>query len=1329
MKRCGLLLLFFFFFYSYAQGYLFRNYQMEDGLSHNSVWAVMQDRKGFMWFGTAEGLNRFDGKTFKIYKKQHKDSLSIGSNFIHNLKEDSQGRLLVGTKQGLYLFDTNREIFRHIKLNNDRVDNTSISHIMEDPDGNIWLACYGQGIYMLSPDLKVKKHYRNRNGANEIPSNFIWTMVQDYNGVIWLGSDGKGLIRFDPKEEKFISIAGDKKIGIDAPIVYSLYCDIDNTIWIGTSGSGLYSYNYRNGKTARYTNQKGRKIFNIKAITAFSDHELIMGSDNGLVKFNRNQKSFYLLNDGSSFDNLTDKSIFSIVKDREGAFWIGTYFGGVNYYSPDINRFSYYSNVHNNSNKKNIVSSFTQNENGKVWVGTHDSGVSLFDPGTSKFKNVQYDIGYHDVQKLLLDNDKLYISLYGKGVKILNTVNGSISNYLYDTANSSANFLTNNFINTLFKSSRGIIYFGMAEGASYIDASGKKPKKIDHLSSIPIKDIEEDYNGSLWFASHKNGLLRLSADGKWDSFTHDPNDSTTLVSDNVNCIFQDTKYHLWIGTEGNGLTMLNLKTGKFELLLDEKSGLPSNIIYSILDDADGNIWISTSGGLAKIDPVTTAIKTFGYMEAIQKIRYNPDCALRAFDNQLYFGGTNGFTVFNPREIIDHLDKPNIVITGFQVFNKEVIPGAESSPLHISINNTKEITLAYNQSTFSFDFVALSYISSTQNHYAYKLEGFDKEWNQAGNNNKALYMNIPAGEYIFRVKAFSKDGLWADTETRISISVQRPFWLSNIMIALYIILIILIGSYLIYINNKRVKKENKEKIYKYKIAKEKEIFESKINFFTNIAHEIRTPLSLIVAPLENIIVSDDGNTQTKGNLKIIKRNANRLLELVNQLLDFRKIEEDMFPFTMRMQNVTGIVREVYKQYFQNVERRHIDVQLIVDQEEIVALVDAEAIYKIISNLISNAIKYAKSKIIIKIESIENEFILTVEDDGIGIENEYLDKIFEPFFQIEHTNAVMKTGSGLGLSLSQSLARKHGGAISVKSGQKGCLFTLRIPIIASDDIIWEKEAIADDYYAESQQTCVSEARQRILLVEDNQELRVFLSNSLAESFSVFEAENGIKALEILEKENIDIIISDILMPGMDGMELCHAIKTNPAYSHIPLIFLSAKTDTSTKVEGLKKGADIYIEKPFSMEQMKAQLNSIIENRNHMRDNFIKSPLQYFKQNAKNTENSDFIEKLNGIILEHVSDEQFSIDHLSEQFSMSRSNFHKKIKNITGITPNDYIKLIRLNLSAQMLSTGKYKINEVCYLVGFNTPSYFSKCFYEQFGKLPKDFVQTLTDQPMS
>lgn len=1313
MKRFVLVLVILLICMSSGHAYYFRSYQIEDGLSNNSVWAVMQDSKGFLWIGTNDGLNRFDGKSFKIFRNKPGDTLSLGDNFIHYLKEDSKGRFFVGTKKGLYVYDDNFEHFHRVNLNRHRDEDASINYLFETPDGSVWVACHGQGLYLLNSDLSIKKHYTKNNDKNGLPNNFIWTVVQDYVGNVWLGTAGDGLVHLDVNKGLFTKMS-DEGHDIKEPIIYSLFCDVDYNLWVGTSSNGLYRFNYRTGKVSNYMNQQA---FNIKSIIEYSDKELIMGCDKGLVTFDRKNETDHMLND--DFDNMTDNSIFSIIKDREGAFWIGTYFGGVNYFSPIINTFTYHYNSPKNSSKKNIISSFAEDEDGLIWVGTHNDGLSLFNSKKNRFENEQINVGYHNVEDLYYDNGKLYISLYGQGVRVMNIKTKHIENLSdYPLVKNNVNLFTT----IIFKSSQKYFFFGSELGVSKYDPDTKEAVRVQKLSDIPVKNITEDYNGAIWFATHANGIFRMNNDGSWNTYTYKADDVNSIPTNNVGCIHQDSKYRIWAGTEGGGLVLFNPEANRFERVFSNVKELSSGIIYSILDDNDGNVWVTTSGGgLIRIDADLKAIKSFGYLGDIQKIRYNPKAVLKSLDNKLYFGGTNGFIAFNPREIKNNEEVPTLTFTSFQISNKEVVPG-ENSPLKEEINEAQKVVLERNQSNFSFEFVSLSYISSNNNKYAYFLEGFDTDWTYT-TESKAYYTNIPAGEYVFRVKGTNNDGVWSD-EKSIVIQVKPSFLVSPFMILLYIMVSVAILAYILIRYAKQVERKNQRKIAEYKTRKEKEIYESKINFFTNIAHEIRTPLSLISAPLESIIVSGDGNDKTKNNLNIIKVNANRLLELINQLLDFRKVEENMFHFNFQYQDILKVVCNVFNQYSQNAKLSGIEMKLNIPGGELKTSIDAEAIYKIVSNLVSNAIKHAKSEVIVSVDAKDANIQVTVKDDGKGIDKKHFEKIFEPFFQIHETANNTKTGSGLGLSLSKSLVEKHNGSIWVESEENnGCLFTLNIPIVDADsiEILWEE---SEQKNTVTDVNTSNETGLRIVIAEDNNDLREFLVNSLGEDYIVFEARNGVEAFDIIEKENIELVISDIMMPEMDGLQLCNIVKSDVAYSHIPLILLSAKTDTPTKIEGLSKGADVYLEKPFSLEQLKAQINSIIENRNNIRNSFVKSPLQYFKQNTtENTENAEFIEKLNSHILENMSDENFTIDNLSGQFYMSRSNFHKKIKNITGMTPNDYIKLIRLNQSAQLLASGKYKINEVCYMVGFNTPSYFSKCFQEQFGKLPKEFVESI------
>ncbi len=1287
-----------------SAGSNFRNYQVDDGLSHNSVWYVMQDSDGFMWFGTNDGLNRFDGKNFKIYKKDPNDSTSIGNNFIHCIREVSKKRMLVGTRQGLYLFNRKSDNFICINLTNSKDQDININDIREDNFGNIWIASHGNGLYKLNADLRFEKHFSLNKCLKSTSFDYIWTVISDHLGNLWLGTAGRGLVHFDPKNETFTPISNRENLNISDQSIYSIHCDKNNDLWIGTSTKGLFKYNFITGNADRYLENAG----NVKSITDFSDRELIMGTDKGLIIFNKESGNYYIPKEKSGYNNVSDKSIFTITKDREGSFWIGTYFNGVKYFSPNVSKFLHFNNLEEENLNKYIISSMDESDNGNILIATHNNNIIYeFSPSTQNIREI-YKMTYSNIQNIVKDGDKLYVSIYGRGITILSLKTGKeIGKIAVNTIEGKS----------IFKISGNRLLLALEEsGSAWLSPEGEV-KRIKQLQGKLIADIIEDKDGNIWFATHSYELFCLKPDGTWINFSSAKYDNKLSEVRGFNRLLCDRKNRIWICTKNKGIILFNPEINKIEKTFDRQNGLPSNDTYSIIDDKNGNIWICTPKGIVRVDINNiNDVKIFGYIG--KEIQYNSKCILKASSGILYFGGSNGFISLNPEEMVINKVKPTIVITGFKIFNKEIYPNGKNSPLKAPLSQSQEIVLKRDQSNFSFEFTSLSYLFPEANQYAYFLEGFDKEWNYV-TDNTAQYMNIPPGKYIFRVKGSNNDDIWNEASTLITIIVKPPLWQEWYMMLLYIIL----AGGIIYCIIKRYYKhldaENKEKQYKFQVAKEKEMYESKINFFTNIAHEIRTPLSLIIAPLEKIIRSGDGNEQTKKHLDSIERNTNRLLDLVNQLLDFRKIENDMFILNCHLQSIEKIIQKVIRQYEQDCKLHNIEITVDIEKD-VISYTDSEALYKIISNLISNAIKFTKDKIKIKLTVSGDDYSLSVEDNGVGIKESYFDKIFESFYQIQIGDNAVNKGSGLGLCLSKTLAQKLGGDIYVKSEYgKGSLFTLTLPIKNSEIKDSEIEKIKDEDTPLSAK--MPESGQNILIVDDNSELRTFIKECLSDKYSISEAGNGAEALKVLEKENIDIIISDIMMPVMDGLELCNELKSNIAYSHLPLILLSAKTDTSTKIDGLKKGADVYIEKPFSIEQLEAQIISIIENRDKIRKSFIKSPLQYFKQNTDNRDNIEFIHKLNNFILENMSDEHFSIENIASQFAMSRTNLNNKIKNITGITPNDYIKLIRLNKSAELLGSGKYRINEVCFLVGFNSPSYFSKCFYEHFGKLPKDFMQ--------
>ncbi len=1314
MKKLILTFIIIAFMTLHAAASLYRSYQTDDGLSHNGVWAVMQDSRGFLWFGTNDGLNRFDGLNFKVYRRVDNDSLSLGNNFIHCLLETSDGNILIGTKEGLYSYNPDRDDFRHVSLDGHRFgdDRNSIHCLVTDKSGHLWVGCYGQGVYRLDPQLHVVRHY----GGKQLPSRFVTAMATDISGAIWIGTDNAGIFRLDPATGKTTPTP------VSGENIQTIYRQNDNTLWIGTLTDGLFHFDPRSNTVRRitHTTSSTAPVHDIKALTPYSPNELIMGSENGLLKLDRNAHTLRPFDDGNSYDNLPDKSIFAITRDNEGGLWLGTYFYGVCYLSPRINAFSYYEVGHHDRNRartNKIVNRIVEVSDGNIVLASSGNGINTFNPATRDMSTFPVNGLSDNIQGTMANGNELWISDYDRGIIVAGYPSGNIT-ATYTTANG----LPSNVVNVMYRASNGRIYAGTSRGAAVFD--GMKFNRINELQSAAVMKILEDYEGNLWFATHFHGLYRMSPDGRFINYVHRTGNPKTVPGNNLNNIFLDSRGKLWIGTEGEGLALFNPSTGKVERRFTEAlGGLPSNIIYSTQEDMNGNIWVSTGGGLVKISADDYSIRDFRYLENLLKIHYTHNSSLRSGKgDMLYFGGSGGFIAFDPASIRKNDIVPAVRITDFFVngLRDKRKPDGDS-----------EIELASSESTFGFDVACLSYLSPEQNRIAYRLKGFDETWKTLpGTERHIEYMNIPAGRYILQIKGANNDGVWSEP-IELKLAVKRPFMLSNAMIVVYVLLF----GMAMYLLKRRIDASHRRKMVKFSHAKEKELYEAKIGFFTNIAHEIRTPLSLISAPLDTILKSGDGNERTRRNLVVMKSNVQRLLELINQLLDFRKVESQLMRLSFTRCNASEIVEGICSRYEEFTGLHGIRLDRSGIQPGIECVLDPEAFEKIVGNLMSNAMKFADKRITVSMHLDREGQALRLEiaDDGPGIKEKDIKRIFESFYQVDDHGK--HPGSGLGLPLARSLARMHDGEISVESEYgHGSRFILTIPTTLQADTQEHvrtsgTQSTDENGPADSDAASGTEDRNMptVLIVEDNDQLRSFIADNLSDAFNTLSASNGVEAFAILENRNVDIIISDIMMPDMDGIELCRAVRGNPTFSHIPVILLSAKTDIETKVEGLNIGADAYIEKPFSIEQLRAQASSILESRRRLRENFIKSPLDFYQkphtEDTREAENAEFVKKLNDLILENLTNEDFNIDGLARMFLMSRSNFHKRVKGVTGKTPNDYIRIVRLSKSAELLATGRYQIVEVCYMVGFNTPSYFSKCFFEHFGKLPKDYINDL------
>ncbi len=1309
----------------------FRKYQVNNGLSENTVQAILQDRQGFLWFGTKDGLNRFDGKEYRIFRNNPRNPGSIGNNFVRSIYEDTDGKLWIGTDNRIFIYNPVTEHFYpfEIKTAAGVSINSAVTAICAENENIIWFGTMTQGAFCYTKDSGKLEQFTENDDFNSLNSNLVWRIYKDLSETIWIGTRG-GLSRFNRETRNFqkytpsgsLYVAGDNEI-------LSIHEDADGELWLGTWSGGLFKMDKQTQTfSCFFDKSKTPYITKIRAISGYEKNRLLIGSDDGLYLMEKSTGAIQRVDDPGDPSSLSDQNVYSIYNDREGGIWIGTYFGGVNYLSANRNAIEHhYPGFSDSYLSGKAVSQFCEDEKGNLWIATEDGGLNYFDVQKKQFRKIKPQktgngLSYHNLHSLVLDGDNLWIGTFSSGIDVLNVKTNTFRNYRFDSNNK--NSIDDNCVFSIYKKKNTDIFVGTPFGLSRFNRAENNFERIVEVRSF-VYDMQEDSHGLFWVTTYGDGVFQYNPVTKqWKNYVHDDKSTKSLNFNKVIDVFVDDKQRLWFATEGRGICKYNYETDDFTTI-DESKGLPNNVAYGILDDKYGNIWVSTNMGITKINPETFEMKTYTKEDGLQSNQFNYRSSYKARNGMFYFGGINGFNAFHPDNLKDNNYVPPVVISAFEVLDEEN-PFEPDSLLKTAINRDKKITLKYNQASFRIGFVSMSYQAVEKNQYSCIMEGLEDKWRSVGNQNSLIFSNLEPGEYTFRVKGSNNDGVWNETGDYLQIEILPPFWKSNVAFMFYGLLF-LSGLFLVIrtiVRNSQ--KRHKQKIEEIKIEKEKELYDSKISFFTNIAHEIRTPVSLIKAPLENIVNSQQCPPEAKENLQVIERNTEKLLILVNQLLDFRKIEENQYRLSFMETNVNDFLNDIYMSFKATGNRNNIALTLFLPSKPVIANIDKDALNKVISNLLSNALKFAAQKI--EIHLSENKKAGTLEiritDDGPGIEEEMREKVFEPFFQIANSEKLSKSnGTGIGLSLARQLVDRHSGKILIDDKTENCCFVVQIPTnlpVSPEELVIEDEPAAT--IKSIHQNHHHPDKMYLLVVEDNEELQNFIEKNLKKDFNVFVANNGEEALEILEELLIDLVVSDIVMPGIDGLELTRLIKQNEQYSHIPVILLSAKTNISTKIEGLEHGADIYIEKPFSLVYLKAQISSLIENRMRVLDKFSKSPFISYGTIANNKRDEEFIQRINAEIEKNILDVDFSIEKLANNLSMSRSNLQRKIKGISGMAPNDYIRVYRLKKAADLMMKEDYRINEICYIVGFNSGSYFAKCFQKQFGVLPKDFVKS-------
>ncbi|MGM9752573.1 MAG: two-component regulator propeller domain-containing protein [Candidatus Cryptobacteroides sp.] len=1309
----------------------FDHYTVEDGLSVNTVTSIVQDSRGFMWFGTGMGLNSYDGRTFRNFVPQDKNDSTRRINEVQCLAEGFRGELLVGTIAGLYVFDPQLEEFSFFGAG--AQDGTTIGSPVYSTalssDGILWIATRGQGIFSYDYSSSSLRHWCSEPSKPEsIPSDNVRNIYIDRRNCVWVLTFDAGICCLNPED-------GTCRRYSDWDNSYSNRYDVmledsNGRLWLGNYSKGLACLDPESGRFEHYLLPSDRNhLHHIRAIIEYSPSILLLASDDGLGCFDPSTAESTILRQSTSdITGLNDSYVHSLFIDNEGSLWVGTYFGGINYSPFSADDFRHWCP---SSSRRwfpgRIVSVIRQDNRGDLWIGTDDAGVVRFNPqrgGVLAHYMPGSDVNslaYQNIHALLCDRDDVWIGTYSRGLDRLDTRSGRFHHY-----NSSGSGLPDISVYALLKDSEGRIWAGTPRGACIYQPDKDCFVPVEETADADIRCIVEDAYGYIWLASCNRGIIKYDpVNGRWSRYSKEAEGRQNIKTDLISTLYSDSSGKLIAGTDGYGIALYDYITASFEFLdLPLLSGTTVNSIEN-----SGNLtWISTNAGLLRVNLRSGDCKMFTTEDGLQSIQFCPNSSLKAADGTLWFGGINGMNSFRPENLHENTSVPGVYITGMSLFNKRLRCMDESGVLDKAISYKQDIVLRHDQSVISLDFVSLSYISPKKNSYAYKLEGFDRQWTSISTVpfGGVTYTNLPAGDYVFMVRGSNNDQLWNNTGTSLRIKVLPPWWQTPLAYAIYIFLALSFVVLVIRHYVKKIERRHEDSIRELNARKEKDIYDIKINFYTSIIHELRTPLTLIISPLEHVMKSNKRVSEVKDDLLIIERNSNRLLSLVNQLMDFRKMESRSGSLPQASSvDVPVFCRQVFDGFVPAAREKRIELEFESNPLSLWMESNSDSLSKLVSNLMSNALKFARSRVKLSLKRNGDILSISCDDDGPGVPVEERDKIFTAFYQVESMQPADGIGTGVGLSLVKSLIAQMGGEVSVsESDMGGARFVLALPVKETEAVV----ASADEDISRSPLTDEENEEQegqsaKILFVDDNKDMLSFLRGQFSAIWQVSSCDNAASALELCREKEFDIIVCDVMMPGMDGTEFCRKIKSDIDTCHIPVILLTAKVDTASKIKGLDSGADAYVEKPFSIDFLKAQIQSLLVNRRKVYDVFAKEPVVNVASLVTNKQDLEFLKKVDEFIEINLNESSFTASDIARHVGMSRSAFFSKLRAVSGQTPSDYVRLIRLRKAVEYFNQGETRINEVCYITGFNSPSYFTKCFVRQFGMIPKDYIKKI------
>lgn len=1343
-----------------APSFYFTSLKPDDGLSQLSVLKIFQDSKGFMWFGTRNGLNKYDGNTFTVYKHSNTDSTSLSNSHITALAEDDRGNLWVGTMDGLNRleFSTNRILSYNLSSLSDKpVYRTWISDLYKDKQNRLWVAT-SRGLFLYEDKGDTFSPVKL---DGELEHTHIVTIRENSQGNLLIGTLQKGLYICNKDMHLLSHYFQDGTFAsLSDNYVSAIYEDSRGQLWVGTRQTGLNRIDPYTHQVTQYTfRNSGLGNDYIRTLQEY-EGKLVIGTFNGLTLLDLDTYTMErYTNYNPQKGGLSHFSVYDSYVDKANTLWIGTYAGGVCYRNVLNNRFSFYDPSLDTHEFFCILGAMAYQSPHVLWIATEGRGLLSFDLEEQVFQHYLLDADTHMV------NDRNIIkSLLIEGHTIwCGTQKGTL--YTFDTRTKRFT-LVHSFgkeisIYTIVRGGDGALWLGTTDeaGLKRISPNGTVMEKFEladssYFNFASIRSFLEIRKGVYLVGMHGGGLARYDSNKKEVEYYNSRQEGPhMLYDDHVTSIVKDEEDRIWIGLYNGGFCQYDEQKG-ITARLTVGDGLADDNICSMVVGDDRKLWLSTGSGITAFDPATNLFINYTGKNEIAIHEFSMKGGIKLPGDRIWFSGNNGLLSFFPEELRENHFIPPVAFTSLTVNNKPVTPGDPSGLLNRTLNSTREVVLKYNQNNFSIGYVALNYLYSNQNKYAYKLEGYDKEWNDAGHRNEAFYTNLKPGRYIFQVRASNNDNYWNDAGQSIAIHILTPVWQSWYAYLFYLFLVAGL-SYTLYYYLHMKRKLELDLVEKQKEQQRQEEFhQSKVRMFTNFSHELRTPLTLILSPLEEVLQRVDMQANLKETLRLVYGNAQRLLLLVNQLMDLQKNQSGNLQLRVSHDDLYLFVQEIYIAFNQIAVKEQIVFHLESVQSRIEAWFDRTLLEKVLFNLLSNAFKHTVrgQSVTIRLQVFSSEQVLaqyperkeyvvipssqyvclSVEDTGKGIEETDKQHIFAPFYQGTDEEKQNTSGTGIGLSLVLSIAKLHKGAVWVENNQpKGSAFRVLIPV---DREAYSDEQIIEDIPASGpvQEASVPRLpesvptgqRYTILLAEDNVEVRQYIKTRLEPYFEVLEAENGEEAFLRITEVLPDLVVSDIMMPKMDGLQLCTLIKQDLRTGHIPVIIITAKSMVIHIKEGFQCGADDYIVKPFNMDVLLCRIQNILSARERLKELYGKKfSLESLGIQTTSVDDT-FMQKFFDVIEQHIADPELNVELLCKEVGMSRANLYRKLKAITDLSPIELIRNKRMEVAARMLLETDWNVSEVSVRIGFNSHAYFATCFKAIYGMSPSEYVQQHT-----